>query len=88
MTIVALCPPKPNEFEIATSVAAARLVRDVVEVALGILDLVVDRGRQLVSCTAIVVKTASTAPAAPKQCPVAPFVEDTGVRMRLLAERS
>ena len=30
--------------------------------------------------SARIVKIASTAPAAPRQCPVAPFVEETGVR--------
>jgi hypothetical protein len=29
--------------------------------------------------TAKIVKTASTAPAAPRQCPVAPLVDETGV---------
>ena len=49
MTMLALCPPKPNEFDNATSQVGrvARLVRDVVEVALGILGLVVDRRRHL-----------------------------------------
>ena len=100
-TMQALWPPKPNEFETPTRhVGLARLVRDVVEVALGIGLVVVDRRRQHAASTASIVKIASTAPAAPRQCPVAPFVEETGVlsasprrarasgfRLRRVAER-
>jgi hypothetical protein len=44
-TIEALCPPKPNEFN--AHVGVTGFVRDVVEIALGILDLVVDRRLEL-----------------------------------------
>ena len=47
-TMHALWPPKPNEFETAIRTSwCARLVRDVVEVALGVRRLLVDRRRHL-----------------------------------------
>ena len=83
-------PPKPNEFETATSTCGPRAPRSGCS-----------RGRTRDPATswlivggstprssARIVKIASTAPAAPRQWPVAPFVEETGVRVRLLlAER-
>src|SRR5438067_1662836 len=68
-------------------VCVAGFVRDVVEIALRILDLVVDGRRQLASRIASNEKIASIAPAAPRQCPVAPFVEEMGV-LRALSSPS
>ena len=61
-------------------VGLARLVRDVVEVAVGIGRLVVDRGGIVPRWIASAQTAASTAPAAPSMWPVIDFVEDTATR--------
>ena len=80
-TIARVVPAEAERVRHARSAtsAFARLVRDVVEVALRIRRLVVDRRRQHAVVTARIVKIASTAPAAPRQWPVAPLVDEIGV---------
>ena len=60
-------------------VGLAGFVRDVVEVALGVGRVVVDRRRQHALVDRERAEDRLDAPAAPRQCPVAPFVEETGV---------
>ena len=65
-------------FERDVDLCVARLVRDVVEIAVRVGVLVVHRRRKLAfmdrESTHII---ASIAPAAPKQCPITDFVEET-----------
>ena len=80
-TMHALWPPKPNEFETRDLDARGRAPRSGCSRGrTRVGRLLVDRRRQ--PCRRArrgCVKIASTAPAAPRQWPVAPFVDETGV---------
>ena len=75
-----LGPPRPIAFESDVDLDPARLVRDVVEVALRIRVPVVDRRRQDAVAQRERAHHRLERPAAPKQWPVTDFVDETASR--------
>lgn len=71
-TTAALCPPKPKELLTATGAAACRAVPGPCASKLAV-------GGITPSAIDSAVHAASTAPAAPRMCPVTPLVEVTAV---------
>jgi len=81
MIKVALCPPNPNELDITCCGRTARgRVWNVVQVALRVRSLVIDRGRQNAFIQTRAQMTASKEPDAPNKWPVIDFVDEIGTR--------
>eukprot|EP00035_Acanthoeca_spectabilis_P006346 m.123413 g.123413 ORF g.123413 m.123413 type:complete len:178 (+) comp13461_c0_seq1:2587-3120(+) len=75
----ALIPPNPNELQsaerIGTSALGSPTTTSIPSAVTG--SVVLSVAGTLPVCTESAVKAASTAPAAPRRCPVAPLVDDT-----------
>ena len=84
---MAFCPPNPNEFDSASLTGAGRRLVTCSMSHSGSSSVRLIVGRSSPRSMAQNVATASTAPAAPRRCPIEPFELETGGREPLKTER-